>query len=164
MLRDKSLVPLSRQHQHALALCVRMDRASPIPGADMPTWQNEMTQHFRAEIRVHFVAEEQFIFPAARAFQELNSLVEDLLTDHSWLRQQFAAAEAHRLSPRDVPAFARRLSEHIRKEERQLFERLQELMKPDELARIGTQVDQALNDAEQVCALPVKPSVTPGQF
>ena len=27
MLRDKNLVPLSRQHQHALALCVRINRA-----------------------------------------------------------------------------------------------------------------------------------------
>ena len=30
MLRDKNLIPLSRQHQHALALCVRIDRASPV--------------------------------------------------------------------------------------------------------------------------------------
>jgi hypothetical protein len=29
MLRDKGLIPLSRQHQHALALCVRIERASP---------------------------------------------------------------------------------------------------------------------------------------
>jgi hemerythrin-like domain-containing protein len=34
MLRDKSLIPLSRQHQHALALCVRIERASPIPETD----------------------------------------------------------------------------------------------------------------------------------
>ena len=31
MLRDKSLIPLSHQHQRALALCVRIDRAQPIP-------------------------------------------------------------------------------------------------------------------------------------
>ena len=27
MLRDRNLIPLSHQHQHALALCVRLDRA-----------------------------------------------------------------------------------------------------------------------------------------
>ncbi len=156
MLRDKNLVPLSRQHQHALALCVRIDRASPILLADLTPWQNEITQHFRAEIRMHFVAEEQFVFPAARKFPELTPLVDDLLDDHSWLRRQFAAAESHSLLPGDVVEFARRLSEHIRKEERQLFERLQRLVSPQELARIGAQLDQALKDAEQACALPAK--------
>ena len=154
MLRDKNLVPLSRQHQHALALCVRIDRVSPISVADLPAWQNEMTQHFQSEIRVHFVAEEQFIFPAARRFQELNSLVEGLLTDHSWLRQQFAAAEAQSLSADDISEFARGLSEHIRKEERQLFERIQQLLNREELAKLGAQLDQALKEAEQACSLP----------
>ena len=154
MLRDKSLVPLSRQHQHALALCVRIDRASPISGADLPDWQREITQNFQAEIRVHFVAEEQFIFPAAKKFEELGSLVEDLLKDHSWLRQKFSDAEAQNLSSRDVSEFARRLSEHVRKEERQLFERIQQLLNDEELANLGAQLDQALKEAEQACSLP----------
>ena len=37
MLRDPNLVPLSRQHQHALALCVRINRAAlakHLEGAD----------------------------------------------------------------------------------------------------------------------------------
>ncbi len=44
MLRDKSLIPLSRQHQHVLALCVRIDRASPIGNADLAAWQAEIAQ------------------------------------------------------------------------------------------------------------------------
>jgi hypothetical protein len=42
MLRDKSLIPLSHQHQRALALCVRIDRAQPIPDADLEAWQAEI--------------------------------------------------------------------------------------------------------------------------
>src|SRR5215470_2042899 len=122
MFRDKSLIPLSRQHQHALALCVRIDRAAPISEPDVVAWQTEIAQHFRAEIRIHFVAEEQFVFPAAKKFPELNSLVEELLNDHSWLRRQFDGAEVQSLSFGEITQFGRRLSEHIRKEERQLFE------------------------------------------
>lgn len=162
MLRDQSLVPLSRQHQHALALCVRIDRASPIPEAGLVAWQNEIAQHFRTEIRIHFVAEEQFLFPAAKKFMELSSLVEDLLKDHSWLRQRFDGAEAQSLSSGEITEFGQRLSEHIRKEERQLFERLQQLMNEEELATMGAQLDQALKDAEHACALAVKPSVKSG--
>jgi hemerythrin-like domain-containing protein len=156
MLRDKSLIPLSRQHQHALALCVRIDRASPIAEVDLGAWQAEMVQHFRAEIRIHFEAEEQIVFPVARGFRQLDPLVEELLSDHEWLRKRFATAEIQSMSSSDVSEFAQRLSAHIRKEERQLFERLQEVMKEQELALMGERLEQALKEAAQICVMPVK--------
>jgi len=156
MLRDKNLVPLSRQHQHALALCVRIERASPIPESDLGTWQGEIAQHFRAEIGVHFAAEEQAVFPRARTFPELNPLVEELLSEHAWLRERFARAESESMAAADVVEFAQRLSVHIRKEERQLFERLQELMTQGELALMGQLLEEALKQADQACALPAK--------
>ena len=156
MLRDKSLVPLSRQHQHALALCVRIERASPIPESDLGAWQEEIAQHFRAEIGVHFAAEEQAVFPRARTFPELNPLVEELLSEHAWLRERFARAESESMAAAEVVEFAQRLSVHIRKEERQLFERLQELMTQGELALMGQLLEEALKQADQACALPAK--------
>jgi hemerythrin-like domain-containing protein len=156
MLRDKHLIPLSRQHQHALALCVRIERASPIPELDLAAWQAEIAQYFRAEIRVHFAAEEQFVFPAARAFPELNLLVEELISEHAWLRERFAKAEAQGMSGGEIAEFAQGLSAHIRKEERQLFERLQELMSEGNLAAMGQRLDKVLRDAEQVCILPAR--------
>lgn len=154
MLRDKNLVPLSRQHQHALALCVRIERAMPIDDAKLADWEAEIAQQFAAEIKVHFAAEEEIVFPAARSFGELNPLIEDLLADHQWLRSCFAKAEARQSSQVELLAFARRLSEHIRKEERQLFERLQELMPQEDLATLGQQLDRALESAAQACSLP----------
>jgi hemerythrin superfamily protein len=154
MLRNKSLVPLSRQHQHALALCVRIERAMPIADAKLADWQAEIAQQFEAEIKIQFAAEEQIVFSAARRFGELNPLVEELLTDHQLLRACFARAEARENSQEELLAFARRLSEHIRKEERQLFERLQELMPQAELGSLGQQLDLALENASQVCSLP----------
>ena len=156
MLRDKNLVPLSRQHQHALALCVRIDRASPIPEPDQAAWQTEIAQHFRAEIQIHFAAEEQFVFPAAQAFPELNLLVEQLLLEHARLRERFAKAEAQGMSGGEIAEFAQGLSAHIRKEERQLFERLQEVMDEGELAAMGHKLEDALREAEQSCSLPAK--------
>ena len=154
MLRDKSLIPLSRQHQHALALCVRIDRASPVADADLAAWQTEIAQHFQSEIRVHFTAEEKVLFPAAGRFLELAPLVEELLIDHAVLREGFARADAGQMSTTELPAFARRMSIHIRKEERQLFERLQQLMSDQELALVGQNLDEALKSATQACALP----------
>jgi hypothetical protein len=157
MLRDKSLVPLSRQHQHALALCVRIDRASPIETADLAAWQLEIAQHFRTEVSIHFAAEEQVLFPVARRLPDLISLVEELSSDHVALRESFAQAEAGQMSAPHLSAFVLRMSTHIRNEERQLFERMQELMTQEELALLGQELEDALKDAAQTCALPANP-------
>src|ERR1700686_2334772 len=97
MLRDKNLIPLSHQHQHALGLCVRIDRASPISDRDLAAWQGEITQHFQTEIKFHFAAEEQVLFPVARRFEELSPLVDELLADHATLREHFEKSETRRM-------------------------------------------------------------------
>ena len=156
MLRDRNLIPLSHQHQRALALCVRIDRASPIGDSDLMAWQSEIAQNFQTEIRIHFAAEENVLFPAARKFPALCPLVEELLLEHFMLRESFAKAEAHAMSTTDVAAFAQQMSVHIRKEERQLFERLQELMSHEELELVGQDLDHALKDSAQSCILPTE--------
>ena len=156
MLRDRNLIPLSHQHQRALALCVRIDRASPVEESDLVAWQSEIAQHFQTEIRIHFAAEESILFPAARRFPALIPLVEELLLDHFMLRENFAQAEAHAMSTTDVSAFAETMSAHIRKEERQLFQRLQELMTPEELALLGKNLEEGLKGAAQTCLLPTE--------
>jgi len=154
MQRDKNLIPLSHQHQKALALCVRIDRAQPIPVANLQAWQAEIEQHFEQEIKIHFAAEERVLFPAAAGFPELSPLVKELIADHASLCESFSQAEARSMSAEDLPAFAQELSAHIRKEERQLFERLQKLMMPEDLAALGAKLEEALKDAAQSCIVP----------
>ena len=154
MLRDKSLIPLSHQHQRALALCVRLDRASPIPDGDLEAWQSEVALHYQQEIRLHFEAEESVLFPAARKFAELGSLVEELLAEHSALRDKCSQAETRAMSAKDLLAFSQQLSAHIRKEERHLFERLQKLMGAEDLAVLGSRLEDALKVAVQACRVP----------
>lgn len=153
MLRDKNLIPLSHQHQHALALCVRIDRASPIPDRDLAAWQSELGQIFQSEISIHFAAEESVLFPAAGLFGDLAPLIEDLLADHRWLREQFIRATAKNLTDVEMATLANRLSAHIRKEERQLFEGLQAQMSREQLNDLGKKLEDALKDATQACAL-----------
>jgi hemerythrin-like domain-containing protein len=154
MLRDRNLIPLSRQHQHALALCVRIDRAMPIAAADLAAWQAEVAQIFQNEISIHFAAEELVLFPEARKFAELIPLVKELLADHAALRERFARAESCTMSATELSEFGQSMSAHIRKEERQLFERMQELMNQEELAVVGQHLEEALKEAAQACQLP----------
>ena len=154
MLRDKNLIPLSRQHQHALALCVRIERGLQAGDVDLETWQREIQQHFESEISIHFAAEEAKLFPEANKFSDLQSLVAELLDEHTLLRDYFAHAAARRLDRESLGLFATTLSQHIRKEERQLFEGMQRLMSPQQLSTLGSLLDHALGDATQACALP----------
>ncbi|HEV2715517.1 MAG TPA: hemerythrin domain-containing protein [Terriglobales bacterium] len=154
MLRDKNLVPLSRQHQHALALCVRLDRAVESGRVDPGAWQTEIQQIFEQEIAVHFEAEELELFPAAARLSELRSLVEELLAEHNSLRELFAAAANRQLTLPDLKSFAEKLSAHIRKEERQLFEQLQQKLSADQLAMLGKALEAALANSSEACIIP----------
>jgi hemerythrin-like domain-containing protein len=153
MLRDPSLIPLSRQHQHALALCVRIERALKKNRVDLDAWQLEVEQQYQREISFHFTAEENALFPVCRRFSELASLVEELIDEHRRLRECFARTHERAMDGSDLGAFAKLLSAHIRKEERQLFEALQNLMSEEEMQSLRAELERALEDAARSCRL-----------
>jgi len=154
MLRDKNLIPLSRQHQHALALCVRLGRAIEAGEVDVDAWQAEIQQQFEQEIGIHFAAEEKELFPAAARFPQLQPLVKELLAEHALLRDCFSRAAARSLDQQSLGHFGKTLVHHIRKEERQLFQAMQRTLDPKALDAVGAALDLALKDAATTCALP----------
>jgi hemerythrin-like domain-containing protein len=156
MLRDPNLVPLSRQHQHALALCVRIQRAEITSEEKLQAWQAEVRQHFEQEIQFHFAAEEAHVFPETRSYAGLSALVDELLDEHAILRSMFAKAGEGRLSREELRKFAETLSGHIRKEERQLFEGMQRELPSETLLRIGAEVEKALASVPQTCIVPTE--------
>jgi hemerythrin-like domain-containing protein len=156
MLRDKSLVPLSRQHQHALALCVRINRAPLASEREVQAWQVEVEQHFALEIQHHFAAEEKDVFPVARQHAELVPLVEELLAEHVRLREFFAQARVRSLEGPALRQFAEMLSAHIRKEERQLFEEMQKQMGSADLQRLGANIEESLAPGVEACITPTE--------
>jgi len=153
MLRDKNLIPLSHQHQHALALCVRIDRADPTM-ADMEAWQAEIQQIWEQEISVHFAAEETVLFPAVVRLDDLRKVVTELIGEHEVLRGFFARARQRTLHPESLKTFGQTLAAHVRKEERQLFESMQKQLSAAELAAVGADLDRELAQAPDACLLP----------
>jgi hemerythrin-like domain-containing protein len=154
MLRDQSLVPLSRQHQHALALCVRIDRASKAGDLQPEAWHAEIAGIFEREISHHFEAEEKEVFPVCAAFPELRSLATELLAEHTELRAFFAQAIDRKLERASLISFAEKLSMHIRKEERELFEGLQRHATAMQLADLGDLIREHLRDVADGCDMP----------
>ena len=157
MLRDQNLIPLSRQHQHALAMCVRLERALAKGNADLNAWQEEIAGTWESEIRFHFEAEEKVLFPAAEKYAP--APVKQLLSEHETLRGFFAQAQARRLDVANLKAFGDALSQHIRTEERQLFEECQRQMPADEMARTGAAMEQYFAN----CGMPGKSCALPSE-
>jgi hemerythrin-like domain-containing protein len=141
MLRDRNLIPLSHQHQHALALCVQIERGLRSEHPDPRHWQEEIARLFESEIRYHFEAEEKVLFPFAQRAPSLRDLVDELRIEHVSLRHYAAAADTGRLTVPELQLFAASLSSHVRKEELQLFEGMQEFFSAEDLAQAGAELD-----------------------
>jgi iron-sulfur cluster repair protein YtfE (RIC family) len=144
MLRDPSLVPLSHQHQHALALCVRIGKAFAEAGEtpDVHPWELEIVRLFDDEISFHFLAEEKHLFPAADRHEQLAQLTDELRIEHTLLRRNVEKARNRQFTVTDLQVFTASLSEHIRKEERQLFESMQRLLPQQQLLKLGTAIQE----------------------
>ncbi len=141
MLRDRNLIPLSHQHQHALALCVQIDRGLKAEHPDPKHWQEEIARLFESEIRYHFEAEEKVLFPAAERAAALRDLVDELRVEHVSLRGYAGSAAMQSLTVPEIQLFAASLAAHVRKEENRLFEGMQQCFPAEELARIGSELD-----------------------
>ena len=143
MRRDPGLIPLSRQHQHALALCVLTERNFSQEPCDKLA--AHIVDAYDAELERHFEVEERILFPALGGHSTLAALVADLIAEHRRLAQLVAELRSHPEAP-VIREFTTLLGDHARKEERQLFEQAQELLSADRLDELGEQLREALPD------------------
>jgi iron-sulfur cluster repair protein YtfE (RIC family) len=144
--RHDSLIPLSHQHQHALALAVIIRRRfGAEKGED--AWLEEMlskAQHaYRAELVGHFEVEEAILFPEMeRNLGELG-LIAELLDEHQKIHVIVKGLETNpALSGLDE--LSALLAAHIHKEERRLFAEFESRMPADEALKIGREIDARL--------------------
>ena len=148
MKRHAALVPLSRQHHDALALGVFIRRglcAGAGPRA-AERLRRQALDVWSLELSGHFEVEETVLFPAARQAVPEPETVDRLLREHDGIREAFSALE--HAGPGELESSLRvlreRLVDHIRFEERVVFEALQESMAERDLAALGLEIDAAL--------------------
>ena len=143
--RHESLVPLSRQHHDGLVLAQRLILGrSTAPRAPWPTDRRRqvdlLIQFFEAVLGPHFDAEEAHLFPAVvEHVRDGGALIHRLVDEHDDMRAQIRDLHRDpttRLNKR-LPAFGQRLRQHIQTEERVLFERIQQEMKPVQLEALA---------------------------
>ena len=148
MKRHRSLIPLSRDHHDGLVLAQQLILGrSKAPRSDWPIPRRQQVsrviEFFKTDLRKHFEAEEAYVFPAALDhLREGADLARQLIEEHDDMRARIRGFEEDPTTNLDerLSSFGERLKEHIQKEERILFERIQEEMNPADLEAIGVRL------------------------
>ena len=128
MRRCDALRALSSEHHHGLVITVKVKRAIGTAEAER-VWQ-EVRERFVTELEPHFQEEEVGLLPALERVGE-TELVRRTHADHSELRRMIREGGMQNMAD-----FGELLSQHIRFEERELFEVAQQKISPDDLAAL----------------------------
>jgi hypothetical protein len=136
MKRMAELRDLSVDHHHGLLLA-RMAKlvAAGQETTPLPAMWKEVEERFRLELEPHFRVEEGVIAPALESHGE-HQLVQRLLREHAELRQLLKPGMER--SAANLAKFGELLENHIRFEEREMFEVTQAVLDSDQLKAIAT--------------------------
>ena len=152
--RHVSLIPLSREHQYALMLCLRIHRGL-IEHEKDPKWlqmkAGQSVQFFDGELVTHFQAEEEFLFPVMRELSGAPRVLDELLAEHETMRRlidELRKTEVGSLAA-TLKEFADTLEAHIRKEERELFPIYEQQASPETLLRVAREIFSLIGSASQ---------------
>ena len=144
MKRSAALAPLSRDHQHALDAALRLRRAEPESVSEALA---HFQRFFAREGRRHFAIEERLLLPALPAGdEEWARCVRRVRADHDAIRAAADALGPGASGAADVAAarsLGERLGDHVRFEERVVFEVLERRLAAPELDRLGAAVAAA---------------------
>lgn len=128
--RDKLIQPLSREHHHTLLLCWKI-RKGFAKGVEPERIKVYADWFFEGHILPHFEIEEKYMFPV---LGNKHALVKKALSEHRRLKRLFRDGEEIEKS---LGQIEEELEKHIRFEERELFNIIQQKASQEELELIA---------------------------
>ncbi|MEO6164015.1 MAG: hemerythrin domain-containing protein [Candidatus Binatia bacterium] len=126
-MRHPSLLPLSHDHHHGLALALRcrkqgLGQIKPMGAEGLRERAQEFLEFYRANLVAHFKAEEEVLFPLMRERVDgCAAMLDQLVQDHEQLRRAMPQLESGTGLAKLIFDLGDLLERHIRKEERELF-------------------------------------------
>ncbi len=145
--RHEALRPLSRDHHIALQLARGLQKdASPLLRAELPREKGALVAHiqhvFREELAAHFDVEDRVLAPAvAGKAPDLDRLMSEIESEHAELQAFVASLSDPALDETAIDAvldrFGHMLERHVRREEREYYQRVQEVLDDASLRELG---------------------------
>jgi iron-sulfur cluster repair protein YtfE (RIC family) len=152
-MRHPSLVPLSHDHHHGLALALRcrkqaLGQIKPTGFEGLKGRAQEFRAFFAANLVRHFQAEEKILFPLMRALvPESAAVIDQLLDEHEEIRGTIRRLDGDAGLSKTIFDLGDLLERHIRKEERELFPLFEKRVGAKEAERAGEEMKQILEAA-----------------
>ena len=143
MKRHESLIALSHDHHHGLMLAQLIKKGAP-EYKGLPTDLNGKVNHakeaWKKELKLHFENEEKILFPFVKGrAAELDLLIGEILDEHKLIEQLVKDLDTNADKEEILNQLGLALEEHIRKEERQVFQKIQHLL-GDELKELDGKI------------------------
>ncbi len=139
MQRHANLIPLSHEHKRLLFVCryIRKD-AAPYEGYSLEAQAKlEYVVKIFQEVMVPHIQKEDYLFEQCRGhYKEIDAMLDELEEEHRLISGMYSALVDSQDVEKDMDTLACSLEAHIRKEERVVFEKLQEML-PEVIGRIG---------------------------
>jgi hemerythrin-like domain-containing protein len=141
ILRHATLQPLSRQHHQGLLVSLLLEKGLK-NNASLKEMRDFIIQFWEEELRLHFEKEDFLFLPLAYKYPQLIEGLIQLKNEHQEIRLliQKLNNEARSEQHETIISFAKILEKHIRFEERQLFNIIQETLPEDEMIDFGEEL------------------------
>ncbi|HVO92261.1 MAG TPA: hemerythrin domain-containing protein, partial [Terriglobales bacterium] len=149
-MRHPSLIPLSHDHHHGLALALRcrkqaLGQLKPMGTAGLGERANEFREFYRGNLVAHFRVEEEVLFPCLRrAAPESASMIDELVNDHARIHGAAADLETGQGLAKLIFDLGDLLERHIRKEERDLFPLFEKYVDAVQAEALGVKIKKLL--------------------
>jgi hemerythrin-like domain-containing protein len=151
-MRHPSLISLSHDHHHGLALALRcrkqaLGQLKPMGAAGLRERAQELLIFYENNLVRHFKAEEEVLFPAMRAAVPASAAIVDALArDHEQIRRAIPQLEAGMGLAKLIFDLGDLLERHIRQEERELFPLFERHINAAQAETIGGKLKNILVD------------------
>ena len=140
MKRHPALVPLSEEHHHELAHAGRLLRAAGAGPEERLAAASAYVDAFFTETVGHFRHEEEILFPLYLRHAGSTPVLERILREHMELHGLVRAlrieAAAGNIAPETLRTLGDLLHDHVRVEERELFEEIERIVPAAELEEV----------------------------
>jgi hypothetical protein len=140
MKRHPALVPLSRDHHHALVIAQRLRRATAETATEIA---GAFLSHWNAEEKLHFRLEEELLLPAYAAHGDPDHpAITRMLLDHMLIRRD-AVRLAGMPSLELLHDLGARLADHVQLEEHEVFPLIEATIPEPDLQVLGDRMRDA---------------------
>jgi hemerythrin-like domain-containing protein len=152
-MRHASLVPLSQDHHHGLALALRcrkqaLGQIKPMGAEGLRERAQEFLAFYTSNLVPHFRAEEEVLFPLLRSVTpESGEMIDELVRNHVQIRAAIPQLEAGTGLAKLIFDLGDLLERHIRKEERELFPLFEQHVEGGKAESAGTEIKKILGSS-----------------